>query len=177
MVYKPLPHILIHLNFDPYNNLVKGRLIIYILWVWKLRLREAKWIIEDHEDCRVLTFNLTPILNFKKKSAKSDKWPMSGGIRMSFCWFVCEGLSLLLRGLEVWENCSIPVRALRMGPAALRSQDIRYCMNWWGHCEWKYFIDHYLHEQRGWEKLETKILTGISNSKKICNEDKSSVKW
>lgn len=42
MVYKPLSHILFHLQFDLPNNLVKGRLSTYSLWVRKLRLGEAE---------------------------------------------------------------------------------------------------------------------------------------
>lgn len=58
MVYKPLSHILFHLQFDLPNNLVKGRLSTYILWVRKLRLGEAE--LFKTTNWRRWIFALTP---------------------------------------------------------------------------------------------------------------------
>ena len=82
-----------------------------------------------------------------------------------------KGLVLMISLCRVWPALGkggVSSRALRMEPTncSEKSEKSGHTIDQQVSCQWKCFIDCYPHEQRGWEKLETKILTGTANSKK-----------
>lgn len=94
----------------------------------KRRLREAKWIIQDQKDCRRWSFDSKSQYDFKKESTKCSKWQMSGRLRTSFGWVVCEGVHLSLKGCRGLRNMQHSRKALRMEQRVeLRSQDTLSC--------------------------------------------------
>lgn len=95
MFYKPLPNVLFNVN----NLVTQLGFITHITYMRKLRLRETKWIIQDHKDCSRSHFPWFQVSRkgFKRKLPgviAANRW----GIRVYFSSCFCEGFHLLLEG-------------------------------------------------------------------------------